>query len=280
MGKFFNKYCFELWSKYCLTVFSVFSTVMLFVPNIPDDKQYIKYIIMGILVFILLISYIFIYIYEIKSRTVKLKINNTEVNIFFGDIFDAKGKKVIAFNEYFDTQVDDIIIARKSLNGQVIDKKYIDKEVFDKLVEENNELIKGKMNSKRKGGKLQRYKLGQIQVCGDYFALAFTYFNDNNEAHLHSNEYANCLLEMWRQLNKYYAQNEVSIPLLGSGITRILDNTEVSNQELLEIMLQTLKISKMTFKVPSKINIVLYPGKENEEIKKYDLIRIKSIFRR
>ena len=82
--------------------------------------------------------------------------------------------------------------------------------------------------------------------------------NDDNEAELLSNEYANCLLDMWKQLNKYYAQNTINIPLLGSGITRILDNIEVSNQELLEIMLETLKISKMTFKEPSQINIILY----------------------
>lgn len=280
MRKFFNKYCFEIWAKYCLTIFSILSTVMLFVPNIPNDKQFIKYIFAGGLVFLLSISYVLIYVYQIRSKKAKLLINNTEVNVIFGDIFKCEGKKVIAFNEYFDTQVDDVIIAKKSLNGQVIIKGLIEKNEFDNLVNENATLIKDKNNPKRKTGKTQKYKLGQIQPYKDFFALAFTYFNDDNEAHLYSNQYSNCLLEMWKQLNKYYTQEEVNIPLLGAGITRILDNAEVSNQELLEIMLQTLKISKMTFKIPSKINIVLYPGEKDKEVKKYDLIRIKSIFRR
>lgn len=47
MRNILNKYCFQLWSKYCLTSFSVVSTILLFVPNIPEDKQYIKFIIGG-----------------------------------------------------------------------------------------------------------------------------------------------------------------------------------------------------------------------------------------
>lgn len=42
MIKIFNKYNFELWLKYCLTIFSIISTIVLFLPNISDDKQYIK----------------------------------------------------------------------------------------------------------------------------------------------------------------------------------------------------------------------------------------------
>lgn len=167
---------------------------------------------------------------------------------------------------------------KKSLNGQAIINGAIEK--FDQIVQNNINLIKTGINQDRKVGKQQRYELVQIQPYEDFFALAFSHFDSDNKAYLCSNDYANCLLAMWKQLNKFYSQNVVNIPLLGSGITRILDNCEASNQELLEIMLETLKISKMTFKEPSKINIVLYPGEKNENLHKYDLIRIKYIFRR
>lgn len=280
MKNIFNKYCFQLWTKYCLTFFSIVSTILLFVPDVSEDKQNIKFIIGGILVVILIISYFLISYHESKTKKVKLIINNTEVNILFGDIFKTAGKKVIAFNEYFDTQVDNLIIAKKSLNGQVIEKGLINKEEFDRIIINNSDLITTDVNRDRKTGKQQRYELGQIQPYKDYFALSFSHFDSENKAYLHSNDYSNCLLEMWKQLNKHYAQNIVNIPILGSGITRILDNCDASNQELLEIMLHTLKISKMTFKEPSKINIVLYPGKNNENLHKYDLTRIKYIFRR
>ena len=279
--KIFNRFNFDIWAKWCLSSFAVISGAAIFLPNCPEGKEYIKYIVGGVLCFLLIGSYFVIAVHQIRSKHVKLTINNTEVNIFFGDIFKLEGKKVIAFNEYFDTLVDDKIIAHKSLDGQVIDKKYIDKDLFDQCVLENNELITNGSNPKRKNGKTIKYKLGQIQPFNDYYALAFTKFDSDNKANLTSIEYSTCLLEMWRQLNKLYAQNIVNIPLLGSGITRILDSCNITNQELLEIMLETLNISKMSFKEPSKINIVLYPGeKDNCDINKYDLIRIKSIFRR
>lgn len=152
--------------------------------------------------------------------------------------------------------------------------------MLDEIIRNNNDLIITDINQNRKIGKQQRYQLGQIQPYGDFFVLAFSHFDSENKACLYLNDYVNCLLTMWRQLNKYYSQNVVNIPLLGSGITRFLDNCEVSNQELLEIMLLTLKISKMSFKEPSKINIVLYPEKNNENLHKYDFIRIKYIFKR
>lgn len=44
-------------------------------------------------------------------------------------------------------------------------------------------------------------------------------------------------------------------------------------------MLETLKISKMTFKEPSKINIVLDGGKDDENIYDFDFVKIREIFK-
>lgn len=277
MKKIFNGYVFKIWSSYFLTIISVLSFVAWFLPDIPDN---IKYIIGGILLAVLIISYIGIVIYQSKCRIVHLTVNNTRVNILFGNIFEQKGIKVIAFNEYFDSQVDNTIISHASLNGQVFDKGLIQKEDFDLSVENDNSLKKTGMNANRTKGKEQRYAIGQIHKYNEeFFALALTKFNEKNEAILYSNEYSCCLLEMWRQLNTYYAQSTINVPLLGDGITRILDNTSITKQELLEIMLETLKISKMTFKEPSEINIVLYPGDDNSNYKYFDFSKIKMMFK-
>lgn len=39
------------------------------------------------------------------------------VDVKVGDIFDQAALKIIAFNEYFDTPVDDVVISAKTLNG-------------------------------------------------------------------------------------------------------------------------------------------------------------------
>ena len=63
-------------------------------------------------------------------------------------------------------------------------------------------------------------------------------------------------MKMWSEIDALYGGKTVSIPLLGSGITRFRD-CEMTNQELLEIILWTLKISKVKFTYPSTMNIVL-----------------------
>lgn len=51
------------------------------------------------------------------KKGISININGITVNIKVGDIFKAKGWKVISFNEYYDTIVDDIIIAHNTING-------------------------------------------------------------------------------------------------------------------------------------------------------------------
>lgn len=280
MKHLFNEYAFRIWLKYSLTVISFLSFLSLFLPAVPKEKQFIKYVVAAILLFVAIASYIIIALYQLNSKKVHLTINNTKVNIIFDDILTKKGIKVIAFNEYFDTEVDNVVISHASLNGQVIDKKLIDKSSLDVSVIRNSTLKKGEVNENRLFGKKQKYVIGQIHKYNDeFFVLAFTKFNEKNEANLSSNEYSCCLLEMWKQLNTYYAQSVINVPLLGDGITRILDNKSITKQELLEIMLQTLKISKMTFKEPSEINIVLYAGKDNSNFKYFDFSKIKMMFK-
>ena len=66
--------------------------------------------------------------------------NNNIIEIGEENIFSSNHDefKVIAFNEYFDTKVDDIIISSKTLNGKYIKKKYDDVSILDKKIETVN----------------------------------------------------------------------------------------------------------------------------------------------
>ncbi len=64
----------------------------------------------------------------------KLSINQSSVIIKTGDIFKEEDLKVIAFNEYFDTQVDDKIISEKTLNGIYLKKQVKDLNELDQLI--------------------------------------------------------------------------------------------------------------------------------------------------
>lgn len=268
--KFFEKKVVLDFTKIVSVVSSTIS--VLFLPNLD---QCTKYVLLSFFVLSIISIYLGVYFYHKHRKKVKLKINNTIVNIFFGDIFKMKGFKVIAFNEYFDTLVDEDIITSKSLNGQLVKK--LGKDKIDQSIDKDKKLNCIETNKIRCKGKQRKYQLGTIHKLGDYFLLAFTHFNEKNEAELFANDYAKCLLEMWKHLNEKYAQSEIFIPLLGGGITRILDNRDVEEQELLEIMLNTLEISKLTFKKPSTINIVLY--NDGNSFSNYNFARIKQLFK-
>ena len=56
------------------------------------------------------------------------KVNGEKIIVKEGNIFEEPGKKVIAFNQYFDTTVDDEIIAKgytvkDSKDGMEVSKK-------------------------------------------------------------------------------------------------------------------------------------------------------------
>ena len=188
----------------------------------------------------------------------KIRINNSTVNIIFGDIFKQRELKVIAFNEYFDTLVDDKIISHASLNGQYLDKHISDIEQLD-LDIEGDARLKERItdrNFERKSGKKVKYKLGSIHLHGDYILLAFSHFDENNRARLTLQEYTDCLMNMWNEIDMIYSGKTVSVPLLGNGVTRFKD-CKVNEQELLDIILCTYRISKVKFTYPACLNIVL-----------------------
>jgi hypothetical protein len=77
----------------------------------------------------------------IRSKNeVKLTIRGINVTIKQGDIFKSDGWRLIPFNEYYDTQVDDVVIARNSLNGKFIESLSDDdrEELKQKIAVDDN----------------------------------------------------------------------------------------------------------------------------------------------
>lgn len=211
-----------------------------------------------------------------RMKEVKLDIDGSEIEIVKGDIFTYPRNvyKVIAFNEFFDTVVDDKIISSSSLNGQYLNKFHLNVTDLDEKILHDDRMqsrIIEKGVSRPLGGKTTRYRLGSVYKDMDFFLVAFSKFNDENEANLKLHEYANCLINFWNEINILYAQKEVIVPLLGSGITRHQD-FDATPHQLLEVMLWTFKISKVKFKEPSKITIVLHES----QYKKVNFYKLKE----
>lgn len=260
------KFINERLAKEYFALLSIISLIFSFVFIVVDIPNKLKMPI-GLLLLVFLLSlYIILWIRSNLLSKVKLKINNSTMVVKTGDIFKEDDFKVIAFNEYFDTQVDNKIISEKTLNGIYI-KKLVENIVeLDNLISDDTHLKDRiiESNNQRPCGKKIKYKLGTIFQHNDYLLTAFTKFDNDNRAYLNMNDYINFLLNFWNEIDIIYAGRSVSIPLLGSGITRFKEYNTISEQELLELLIWSFKISRIKFTYPSKVSVIIHESKKDK----------------
>ena len=94
-----------------------------------------------IVVFIYFLPFVFMFLYLLhranKLKHIELNINNTKIVIKFGDLFAENGLKTITFNEFFDTQVDDVLISSRTLNGIFLNKQKEHIAEIEKVISNN-----------------------------------------------------------------------------------------------------------------------------------------------
>lgn len=229
-----------------------------------------------IIIFILMFVYYFRLLYHVNHlKKLSLKIKTSTFEIKSGDIFKEDVLKVINFNEYFDTQVDNRIIAENSLNGVFINNYVNDVKELDSHITNELKDIKGELNKKRKKGKTIKYPLGTIVEYNGFLLTSFTKFNDDNKANLDLKEYLLFLMNFWDNLTKVYAGRSVAITLFGSSnLTQFNDANNISDQDLIEIIIWTFKVSKIKFKYPTKITLIL----TDDLLKKINLYEVKEMY--
>lgn len=232
------------------------------------------FIILFILVFIIYHTIRYFYYRNLKKLTIKIK--NSTFNIKSGDVFEQPQLKVINFNEYFDTIVDNKIIAKNSLNGQFILNKVRDIKKLDSVISESLKDSIKEINNERLNGKKIKYELGSIVEYNDYLLTALTKFDNDNRANLSLRDYLMFLMNFWDNLDKIYANRSVCITLFGSSsITRFKDTNDVTDQDLIEIILWSFKVSKIKFKYPTTITLVL----TDDLLNKINLYELKERYK-
>lgn len=268
--KFIDKKLLELEWK----IFSIFSTIIGFVLAIIGTPSKCNFMILIFVFIIFLIIYIGLYIYyKYKCKEIKLKIGKVDIAVKVGDIFNETGLKVIPVNEYFDTQVDDKIIAHNTLHGMFVDKfiRRFSKKELDLKIDKELRGENYKLENERASGKKKKYSIGTTVIIEEYILSALSKFNENNEAYLSMQEYLSFLNIFWSQINRLHNGRIVNVPIMGTGMARI--DPTLTPQEYLEQIILSLKTSNLITS-KCKINIIIYEG-DKEEI---SLSRLKSVF--
>ena len=269
--KFFDKNLIQEYKSLVSTLVAILTTVLIF-KDIPTT--YKNYCFIVFIIFLSII-YLFLWIRNNRIKKVKLTINNSNLEIKYGNIFEQEGLKVIAFNEFFDTKITDRLISSQTLNGIYLKNVVSDINKLDIDIESDQYLSKKiiERNIDRIEGKTIRYELGSIYKNEDYLLTAFSKFDLDNRAYLTIKDYNNFLINFWDEIDKIYNAENISVPLFGSNITRFR-GYNLSEQLLLELLIWSFKLSKFSQSNSSKISIVLHKN----IIDKINLYKLKTLF--
>lgn len=212
---------------------------------------------------------------QIYTNSVSFEIRSMPIDISVGDIFKAPGFKVIGCDTHFDTRVDDVIVSKTSLHGQLI-LNHGKKEEIEAAVEKKA----ASLGLSKNADGLYDFPLGTVirydssKDNQTYLMLALTEMrkiNGQYKAYTSMPKFEQMLRTMWDEIDGTYVYNEVSLPLLGTGISRF-EGGGKNKEALLRCMLCTLNSSGID--MTSKIHIVIYG-----DAKDIPLYEYKDMFR-
>lgn len=211
-----------------------------------------------------------------EDRTIKVK---------EGDIWSVKnGIVVIPVNNFFDTQVDDIIIAKRSLHGQFIEqyrkrypKKNLDNEInasikrdgisFSGTYQNRNNLHDHNHEHCYPLGTVVRLIEGKIQ----YYLVVATEFDKNNHVISEPEKFSMMLLTMIKKINEWNSGVRVYLPIIGAGQTGL----PLTKQEILTEILSCFNLAKK-YVAFGGTTILVYKG----DMKEISLNKIDYQFRK
>ncbi|EHB3782755.1 hypothetical protein JXE69_000330 [Salmonella enterica subsp. houtenae serovar 17:z29:-] len=208
-----------------------------------------------ILIFIvtLVLSIVINAMYLYCRRSISIRGGNYSIQVKYGNIFKMHAcKKVIPFDECFSTNVGD---APSDINPDSVCGQYLrDNSIQDMQFLIGHAQLKS-AKSRSKYQSKEKYDSGKLVPHGDYLLMAFAKLDKNGLGILSRGEFIDCLSILWEEIDKYYGQKDVCIPVLGSGVTR-MDGESLTQQELLDIIIGTYKLSTRKIKLPCQLHIV------------------------
>lgn len=203
-----------------------------------------------------IISLLYALFLKIRTR-ITIKGDNYSIRVEYGDILKKKKcKRVINFDECFTTQVGN---ATADINPDSICGQYL---MLHQDLNMQGLIESVSVTPARSRSKYQhtvRYDSGTIIPNGDDLLMAFAKLDEKGKGRFFSrDEYIKCLDLLWKELENYYSEMDVCVPILGAGTTSFDGGTgaSISQQDLLDMMIWSYKLSSHKIKAPHKLHIV------------------------
>ena len=235
---------------------TLFQKIKLFGESSTETNILINRLLVFLLVGILVLAFYSIYL--ACRQKIFIKGRNYSIKISYEDILKTKdSKKVIPFDECFTTSVGELPsqIKPSSICGQYL-KENEGLDVEKLIVDASIKPARGKS----KYNNQVCYASGTIVPNGDDLLLAFAKLDSSGLGCMKYEEYIDSLMLLWKEIDKHYGQKDVCIPIIGSGITRI-GEVAFTQQELLDTIINSYKLSRYKIKEPAKLHIVCKKAK-------------------
>lgn len=200
---------------------------------------------------VLALSLLGCYIYRCIRCSVIINSKTHSIKVEYKNLFKVKkGRKVVNFDECFSTNVGD---KPEDIKSTSICGQYLLKNPSINI----ESLIAGagiQSAGVSKFGNKVAYTPGIIIPNGDFLLMAFAKLDEKGRGNLTYEEYLDCLNKLWEQIDLYHGTDDVYIPVLGSRITRM--QKDLTQQDLLDIMIASYSISPYKMKKPNVLHIV------------------------
>lgn len=203
-------------------------------------------------IFVVVLANIAYYYWRRHRQSVTIEDDNISIEIEYADILKiSKGKKVINFDECFTTTVGTRPqdIKPDSVCGQYLTAHPI--EDMQSLIQASNVSPSGVSQYNN----MPKYEHGTLVPKEDYLLMAFAKLDKNGIAKMTYAQYMDCLCKLWQQIDLHHGTDDVYIPILGSKIVRFVDK-DLSQQELLDIIIASYRLSSHKMKKPFTLHIV------------------------
>lgn len=190
-------------------------------------------------------------------RWVTIKGQNYSIRVEYGNILKKKNcKRVINFDECYTTQVGN---ATADINPGSICGQYLTlhSDLNVQQLIEAAQITPVRSNSKYLHK--TRYDSGTIVPNGDDLLMAFAKLDERGKGRFFSrDEYLACLDLLWKELENNYSEKDICVPILGAGTTSFDGGSgaSISQQDLLDMMIWSYKLSSHKIKAPHKLRIV------------------------
>lgn len=186
-------------------------------------------------------------------KAIEIKDKTFAISVEYADLFNIKGgKKIISFDECFTTHVGEnpADVRARTVCGQYLNRYPLSEAQMQDLINANGIKPSGKSKCEQK----TKYTSGTIVPNGEFLLMAFAKLDKNGLGVMTYEEYIKCLDFLWSEIDRYHGTDDVYLPILGSRIMRF--DRELTQQELLDILIASYRLSNKKMKSPNKLHIV------------------------